>query len=100
MKTTLDLPDELMREVKVQAARSNRRLKDVVAELLERGLRSSGDMDAPDPLQAWLKQLTHHADGHVINPAGIDDPVFFNSLEHIRDANRQGQPRDPFADHP
>ena len=38
MKTTLDLPDDLMRTVKVKAAREDRRLKDVVAELLQRGL--------------------------------------------------------------
>lgn len=38
MKTTLDLPDELMRTVKMRAVEQDRRLKDVVAELLERGL--------------------------------------------------------------
>ena len=38
MKTTLDLPDDLMRSIKVKAAREDRRLKDVVAELLQRGL--------------------------------------------------------------
>lgn len=38
MKTTLDLPDELMRAVKVRAVRENRKLKDLVADLLTRGL--------------------------------------------------------------
>ncbi|HJR50052.1 MAG TPA: hypothetical protein VJ794_03040 [Gemmatimonadales bacterium] len=38
MKTTLDLPDELMQAVKIRAVRENRRLKDVVADLLKRGL--------------------------------------------------------------
>lgn len=38
MKTTLDLPDELMRAVKIRAVRENRRLKDVMADLLRRGL--------------------------------------------------------------
>ena len=38
MKTTLDLPDDLMREVKLRAVRENRRLKDLVADLLWRGL--------------------------------------------------------------
>lgn len=38
MKTTLDLPDELMRDIKVRAARENRKLKDTIAELLRRGL--------------------------------------------------------------
>jgi hypothetical protein len=41
MKTTLDLPDELMREVKHRAVEENRRLKDTVAELLRIGLAQS-----------------------------------------------------------
>jgi plasmid stability protein len=43
MKTTLELPDELMRAVKIRAVRENRRLKDVVAELLRRGLIQEPD---------------------------------------------------------
>ena len=38
VKTTLDLPDDLMREVKIRAVRENRKLKDAVADLLRRGL--------------------------------------------------------------
>ena len=38
MKTTLDLPDELMKEVKIHAVRENRKLKDAIADLLRRGL--------------------------------------------------------------
>ena len=38
MKTTLDLPDELMRTIKVRAAQEDRRLKDLIAELLRKGL--------------------------------------------------------------
>jgi hypothetical protein len=38
MKTTLDLPDDLVREVKIRAIHENRKLKDAVADLLRRGL--------------------------------------------------------------
>jgi len=38
MKTTLELPDDLMRRVKVRAAQRNQKLKDVVAQLLEAGI--------------------------------------------------------------
>ena len=38
MKTTLDLPDDLMREVKIRAVMENRKLKDAVADLLRRGM--------------------------------------------------------------
>jgi hypothetical protein len=43
MKTTLDLPDELMRTVKIRAVRENRKLKDMIAELLRRGLAQPPD---------------------------------------------------------
>lgn len=38
MKTTLDLPDELMREVKIRAVHEHKKLKDAIAELLRRGM--------------------------------------------------------------
>jgi plasmid stability protein len=38
MKTTLDLPDDLMRAIKIRAAEENRRLKDLIAELLRQSL--------------------------------------------------------------
>ena len=38
MRTTLDLPDDLMRTVKLRAASEGRKLKDVIAESLRRGL--------------------------------------------------------------
>ncbi|MPZ52089.1 MAG: antitoxin [Acidimicrobiia bacterium] len=42
MKTTLELPDELMREIKIRAVNENRRIKDVVADALRRGLAQGG----------------------------------------------------------
>jgi len=42
MKTTLDLPDHLITEVKIRAAKEKRRMKDVIAEALEKGLRQPG----------------------------------------------------------
>jgi hypothetical protein len=38
MKTTLDLPDDLMRTIKVRAAREDRKLKDLIAQLLRQSL--------------------------------------------------------------
>jgi hypothetical protein len=38
MKTTLDLPDKLMREVKIRAVHEHKKLKDVIAELLQTAL--------------------------------------------------------------
>ncbi len=38
MKTTLDLPDELMRKVKIRAVHEQKKLKDTIAELLQKGM--------------------------------------------------------------
>ncbi|MGH8565763.1 MAG: hypothetical protein ACREXW_17400 [Gammaproteobacteria bacterium] len=100
MKTTLELPDDLMRAVKVRAAATERKLKDVVAELIRRGLETAPLSSAEDPLQAWAKKLVFHTDGTVTNPDGIDDPALFEDLEDIRRRrSRLSPPRDPFADH-
>ena len=41
MKTTLELPDELMREVKIRAVHERKKLKDIIAELLRKGIAAS-----------------------------------------------------------
>lgn len=38
MKTTLELPDDLMREIKVRAAEEGRTIKDLLTELLRRAI--------------------------------------------------------------
>ena len=58
-RTTLELPDALMRQVKLRAVRRQQKLKDVVAQLLELGMaaapESDGNRRAPKP--ARLKGL-------------------------------------------
>jgi len=98
MKTTLELPDELMRQLKIRAAQSDRRLKDVVTELLQNGLAESESMPS-DPARALRACLVFHDDGTVTNPYGIEDPAFFASLEQMREDDRRMAPRDPFAEH-
>ena len=51
MKTTLDLPDEAFRKLKAEAALRGFKLKELVAQFIERGLASAPDaapnVDAP-----------------------------------------------------
>jgi plasmid stability protein len=47
MKTTLDLPDALVKQVKLRAKREGRKLKDMVADLLRKGLASSSTSQIP-----------------------------------------------------
>ena len=41
MKTTLDLPDDLMRELKIRAVHEHKKLKDAIAELIRKGIAAS-----------------------------------------------------------
>ena len=52
MKTTLELPDELMRAVKIRAVNEGRRIKDVMAELIRRGLS-----EVPEPAGSAMTQV-------------------------------------------
>jgi plasmid stability protein len=47
MKTTLDLPDALVKQVKLRAVREGRKLKDAVADLLRKGLAATSEPAAP-----------------------------------------------------
>lgn len=40
MKTTIDIPDPLMRDVKLRAVHEGKKLKEIVADLLRKGLDS------------------------------------------------------------
>jgi hypothetical protein len=63
MKTTLDLPDDLMRAVKIRAVEENRKLKDTIADLLRRGLAQSAGLPAPtrQRVRLPLVQCAHAA---------------------------------------
>lgn len=55
MKTTLELPDELMRRVKLRAVHRSQKLKDAITQLLEIGLAAAASGEkaprAPKPLR-------------------------------------------------
>ena len=47
MKTTLEIPDELMRRVKIRAVQRDQKLKETVAQLLEAGIAATPDGEPP-----------------------------------------------------
>ena len=55
MKTTLDLPDDLVKEVKLRALYGNLKLKDAVAELLRKGLAAPG-VNEIGPVRSAVKK--------------------------------------------
>jgi len=54
MKTTLELPDELFREVKATAARRGVMMKQFIAEALQEKLAAPANPAEPDP-KPWMK---------------------------------------------
>jgi len=52
MRTTLDLPDELLTEIKVMCAQERATLKELIAELLRIGIKSRQTMVRTAPLPA------------------------------------------------
>jgi plasmid stability protein len=57
MKTTLDLPDELLREVKLRAVIQRRTVKDLVAEFLRQGLGMATPVQSLPPAAGSLVQI-------------------------------------------
>jgi plasmid stability protein len=55
MKTTLDLPDDLVKEVKLRAVHEGRKLKDEMADLLRKGLAAGNG--APTVVKADRRML-------------------------------------------
>ena len=75
MKTTLELPDGLMRQVKLRAVHRGQKLKDTVAQLLEFAIAADGEPyqrpRAPEPVKLEGVRLTIDAIEEAIG-AGRD----------------------------
>jgi hypothetical protein len=54
MRTTLDLPDDLFRQVKAKAAMHGTSLKDLLARYVESGLRQSAQPTSQPPRRSNL----------------------------------------------
>jgi hypothetical protein len=55
MKTTLELPDGLMRRVKLRAVHRGQKLKEAVAQLLELGIAADGEPNPPPRMPTPVK---------------------------------------------
>ena len=82
MKTTIELPDDLYRRAKAQAALSGRRLKDLIEEGLRLVLTSTGNTR-----RRSLTQLLKGARG-IVN-SGIPDLA--SNPNHLADFGRDAR---------
>ena len=55
MKTTLDLPDDLMCEVKIRAVHEHKKLKDMIAEFIRKGMAAGKKQPAKVPKPVKLR---------------------------------------------
>ena len=63
MKTTLDLPDDLMTALEARAARENRTLNEVIVDLLRRGLaEGAAPPEARHRVRLPLVECAHAAE--------------------------------------
>jgi plasmid stability protein len=69
MKTPLDLPDELMREVKIRAVHEHKKLKDTIAELIRKGISASNSrrpkLPKPIKLRGGFKPTTEDIEAAI-----------------------------------
>jgi hypothetical protein len=89
MKTTLDLPEDLVREMKIRAVQENKRLKDTVADLLRRGLAQERGMPATvrRRLKLPLVECVHEArPGEEMTPERVANVLLEEEAGAHRDA--------------
>lgn len=81
MKTTLDLPDELVREMKLRAVMQGRTLRDLAAEFLRQGL----GLAAPKPPTALPPDspVQIKENGFPVIRCGLSAPAQFMSAEAL-----------------
>jgi hypothetical protein len=97
MKTTLDLPDALVKQVKLRAVREGRKLKDAVADLLRKGLAvAAAEESTEEPAVTTdrktglpLIQCKHAATrGEELTPERVADILLAQEVEWHLDASR------------
>ena len=85
MKTTIELPDDLYRRAKAEAALRGRKLKDLVEE----GLRLALETPGQSPRQPSLTELMKRAFGVI--DSGIPDLA--SNSEHLKGFGRDARDR-------
>lgn len=75
MKTTLDLPQQLVRAMKIRAARDGRKLKDVAADALRAGLTASSLSNGPNTARITRDRKTGLPVIQCPHPAALGDEI-------------------------
>ena len=74
MKTTVDLPDELVQRIKLRAVQERKPLKRFMADLLLRGLESP-PLRVPDESEPLPREIMVNESGFPVVRCGPDAPA-------------------------
>ena len=89
MKTTLDLPDELVRRMKIRAVQEGRPLKRLVADLLNQSLNAPAQ---PSPAKvAGTSRVSVTEDGFPVFRCGPNAAASRMSAEALIEREQQAQ---------
>ena len=82
MKTTLELPDDLVKEIKLLAVHQGMKLKDAIADLLRKGLAGNSSHTKVKADKAMLKQRKALTRKFISGEWGVD-LAGFEDGQHI-----------------
>lgn len=96
MKTTVELPDALVKQIKFRAIRKGQKLKETVADLLRRGLAVESADDSrvaivltdPDTGLPIIKCAHAASPDREMTPERLADILMAQELDHYNDARR------------
>lgn len=91
MKTTIDLPDELVKEVKLLAVMEGKKLKDEMADLLRTGLAANPrkPTEVPIPDAETMRRRAEIADKFVSGEWGVE----YKGYDEAKAAEREKEQR-------
>jgi hypothetical protein len=89
MKTTFDLPDDLVREMKLRAVMQRRTLRDLAADFIRQGLGLS--VAASEPVPPRGSQVQIGADGIPFFPCNANAPASEMTIEELLALEQEAQ---------
>jgi len=93
VKTTLDIPDDLLRAMKMRAVQEGRKFKDVATEVFRRGLAQpamAANSGGGQRVKLPLIQCRHAAASHAkLTPDQVADVLLKQELEWSHEAARR-----------
>jgi plasmid stability protein len=81
MKTTLDLPADLIREMKLRAAHEGRKLRDVATEVFRRGLSQCGQQSAAPRHRVKLPLIECHVAAKELTADQVAEVLLKQEME-------------------